>query len=57
MSGVSWGLTDQRIYTVGYNFGCIGTFDSGPIYQEYVSGIQVDTTYVGGPPQDISIRI
>lgn len=57
MSGVSWGLTDQRIYTVGYNFGCIGTFDSGPITQQYVEGIQLDTTYVGGPFQDISLRL
>lgn len=57
MSGVSWGLTDQRIYTVGYNFGCLGTFDSGSIYQEYVEGIQIDTTYVGGPFQDISLTL
>jgi hypothetical protein len=57
MSGVSWGLTDQRIYTVGYNFGCIGTFDSGAITQQLVEGIQIDTTFVGGPFQDISLTI
>lgn len=57
MSGVSWGLTDQRIYTVGYSFGCLGGFDSGAIRQDYIDGVQIDTTYVGGAFQDVSLRI
>jgi len=57
MSGASWGLTDQRIYTVGYNFGCIGGFNSNIINNQLVDGVLVDTTYVGGEFQDISIRV
>jgi hypothetical protein len=57
MSGASWGLTDQRIYTVGYNFGCIGSFDSEALYQEYVNKIHIDTSGVGGDFQEISVDI
>lgn len=57
MSGVSWGLTDQRIYTVGYNFGCIGSFDSESLYQEYVSKIYIDASDSGGEYLDISIDV
>lgn len=57
MSGASWGLTDARVYTTGYSFGCIGGFDSGPLFQQYVDGVLIDTTFVGGQYQDISIRV
>jgi hypothetical protein len=57
MSGASWGLTDQRIYTVGYNFGCMGGFDSGVITYDYLSGIEIDTRYVGGQFQDVNVSI
>lgn len=39
MSGVSWGLTDQRIYTVGYEFGCMGAFTSPFVYYDYISNV------------------
>jgi hypothetical protein len=54
MSGVSWGLTDQRIYTVGYEFGCMGGFTSTSRYYDLVSGI--DGTAYGDPvPVDFNV--
>ena len=57
MSGVSWGLTDARIYTVGYNFGCIGGFNSESIYNDYVSHVNIDISNVGGAFQPIKLDI
>lgn len=57
MSGVSWGLTDARIYTVGYNFGCIGGFNSESIYNDYVSHVNIDISNVGGVFQPIKLDI
>ena len=50
MSGVSWGLTDARIYTVGYEFGCLGSFESGPRYYDYISGVDAKA-------QDLSTQL
>jgi hypothetical protein len=57
MSGASWGLTDARIYTVGYNFGCMGGFNSESIYNDYVSHVNIDISNVGGAFQPIKLDI
>lgn len=51
MSGVSWGLTDQRIYTSGYQFGCMGGFTSTIKDYDFISGVAV------GPWEEMEIEI
>lgn len=51
MSGASWGLTDQRIYTSGYQFGCMGGFTSPIKDYDLISGVAV------GPWENIDIEI
>lgn len=47
MSGVSWGLTDGRIYQCGYVFPVIGTFESQPSYYDFISSVLAGTTADG----------
>jgi len=54
MSGASWGLTDQRIYTTGYQFGCMGGFISTTNNYDYVSGFDARAV---GPWETIEIGI
>jgi hypothetical protein len=54
MSGVSWGITDQRIYTMEYDFGCMGAFTSTNRYYDYVGNVDYNIT---GPWEEISIQI
>ena len=55
MAGASWGVTDARIYTVGYSFALIGSFTSNPSYAEYITQINATATNAGAtdifPPQ------
>lgn len=53
MSGVSWGLTDQRIYTVGYEFGCLGAFISTTKNYDYIGGFDFGAI---GPWETIEIQ-
>ena len=54
MSGVSWGLTDQRIYTVGYEFGCLGGFVSTTNNYDYISGFDARAI---GPWETVEIEV
>lgn len=54
MSGVSWGLTDQRIYTTGYEFGCMGGFTSTTNNYDFVSGFDARAV---GPWETIEIDV
>lgn len=54
MSGASWGLTDQRIYTVGYEFGCLGGFISTTNNYDYISGFDARAV---GPWETIEIEV
>lgn len=42
MSGAAWGITDTRIYTCGYSFPIIGSFNSHSIYEQYITGINAN---------------
>lgn len=39
ISGVTWGLTDSRIYTCGYSFPILGAFASDPNYDQLIAKI------------------
>jgi hypothetical protein len=54
MSGVSWGLTDQRIYTAGYEFGCLGAFISTTKNYDWITG-GIPTAV--GPWEEIQIQV
>lgn len=54
MSGVSWGLTDQRIYTVGYEFGCMGGFTSTSKYYDLIAGVNA-SAYGNSIPAEINV--
>lgn len=47
MSGVSWGLTDGRIYQCGYSFPIIGSFKSRPTYFDFITSVNAGTTLDG----------
>jgi hypothetical protein len=54
MSGASWGLTDQRIYTTGYEFGCMGGFISTTNNYDYIDGFNARAV---GPWETIEIDV
>lgn len=54
MSGASWGLTDQRIYTVGYEFGCLGGFISTTNNYDLISGFDARAI---GPWETVEIEV
>ena len=47
MAGVTWGLTDSRIYSCGYDFKVLGAFISPSEYDQYISQITANSGYIG----------
>jgi hypothetical protein len=47
MAGVTWGLTDSRIYSCGYDFKVLGAFISPSGYDQYISQITANSGYTG----------
>jgi hypothetical protein len=47
MAGVTWGLTDSRIYSCGYSFKVLGAFISPSGYSQYISQITANSSYAG----------
>jgi hypothetical protein len=58
MSGVTWGLTDSRIYSCGYSFKVLGAFTSMPSYDPYIaqinSAVLNTTDAIPNPMQNIT---
>jgi hypothetical protein len=47
MAGVTWGLTDSRIYSCSYSFPVLGAFTSTPNYDAYIASIQAKSNLIG----------
>ena len=43
MAGVTWGVTDSRLYVCGYSFPVQGSFTSNPSYAEYITKVTATT--------------
>lgn len=57
-AGVTWGVTDTRIYTCGYTFPIFGAFSSNPIYADYIQKVTTTSTnsnIFNALPSDIEV--